>query len=65
LLILGGTAWNCYCPSNEPLWAATLLAEALVVVRLLWERLLGRYPLFAAFLAVDVVNNVVTLTDRL
>jgi len=43
------------------LWAATLLAEALVVVRLLWERLLGRYPLFAAFLVVDVVNNVVLL----
>ena len=35
------------------------MAEALVVVRLLWEGLLRKYPLFAAFLVVDVVNNLV------
>ncbi len=43
------------------LWATTLLAEALVAVRLLREGLLRSYPLFAAFLGVDVVNNVVLL----
>jgi len=37
------------------------LAEALVAVRLLRERLLGKYPFFAAFLAADVINNVVLL----
>jgi hypothetical protein len=41
------------------LWAAALLAEALLAVRLFRERLLRSYPLFAAFLAVDVVNSVV------
>jgi hypothetical protein len=41
------------------LWAAALLAETLVAVRLLWEGLLQRYPLFAAFLTVDIINSVV------
>ncbi len=46
----------------EPvLWAASLLAEALVLFRLLREGLLGKYPLFAAFLTVDLICSLVAM----
>jgi hypothetical protein len=46
----------------EPiLWAASLLAEALVVWRLIREGLLGKYPLFAAFLTVEVICSLVAM----
>lgn len=43
------------------LWAACLLAESLVLFRLLRERLVKRYPLFAAFLITDLVCSIVLL----
>jgi hypothetical protein len=43
------------------LWAAYLLAESLVVIRLLRERLVKRYPLFAAFLVIDIVCSILLM----
>ena len=43
------------------LWAATLVTEALLVVRLLREGLIGKYPLFAAFLTADVICSIVLI----
>ncbi len=43
------------------LWAVSLLAEALVLVRLVRERLLRPYPLFAALLVTEIVCNIVLL----
>ncbi|MGB6943016.1 MAG: hypothetical protein WBE37_11515 [Bryobacteraceae bacterium] len=46
----------------EPiLWAASLLAEGLVVFRLIREGLLGKYPLFTAFLTVDLICSLVAM----
>ncbi len=46
----------------EPvLWAASLLAEALVVFRLIREGLLGKYPLFAAFVSADLICSLVAM----
>ncbi len=43
------------------LWAACLLAESFVVFRLVRERLVKRYPLFASFLVIDIVCSIVLL----
>ncbi|HTC88050.1 MAG TPA: hypothetical protein VK686_07110 [Bryobacteraceae bacterium] len=43
------------------LWAACLLAESLVIFRLLRERLVNRYPLFASFLLIDIVCSIVLM----
>ena len=43
------------------LWEACLLAEALVIFRLVRERLVNRYPLFASFLLTDIVCSIVLL----
>jgi hypothetical protein len=43
------------------LWTACLVAEALVVYRLVRERLVKRYPLFASFLVIDIVCSLVLL----
>ena len=45
-------------PVEQILWVASLLAEALLVLRLARERLVRRFPLFAAFLIVDVACGV-------
>jgi hypothetical protein len=43
------------------LWEASLLAESLVIFRLIRERLVKRYPLFAAFLVIDIVCSLVLM----
>ncbi len=43
---------------ERTLWAASLAAEVLVVVRLAREGLLRRYPLFTAFLTADVICSI-------
>jgi hypothetical protein len=43
------------------LWAASILAEALVVVGLFREGLIRRYPFFAAFLTAEVICSVVLM----
>jgi hypothetical protein len=48
-------------PIQRVLWAASLLAEALVVGRLLREGLLRKYPFFAAFLTADVICSIVLI----
>jgi hypothetical protein len=40
---------------QRALWAASVLAEVLVVARLVREGLLRRYPFFAAFLVADII----------
>jgi hypothetical protein len=46
---------------QRALWAASLLAEALVVLRFCRERLLRRYPFFVAFLTAEIICNIVLL----
>src|SRR6202034_1513519 len=43
------------------LWIASLLAEALVVVRLLHDGLIRKYPFFAAFLTAEVICSLVAM----
>jgi hypothetical protein len=43
------------------LWAASLLAEAMLAARLVRERLLKGYPFFAAFLVTDMVCSIVLM----
>jgi hypothetical protein len=43
------------------LWVASLLAEVLVVVRLLREGLIRRYPFFAAYLTAEVICSLVAM----
>jgi len=50
---------------ERALWIAAVLAEALVVVRLFRERLLRRYPFFAAFLAAEVVCSIVLMQTNI
>jgi hypothetical protein len=50
-----------FFPIERVLWAAALLAEVLVVVRLVREGLIRRYPLFAAFLIVEAVCSLVLM----
>jgi hypothetical protein len=44
-----------FLPIERALWVAALFAEALVVLRLFRERLIRRYPFFAAFLIAEVI----------
>jgi hypothetical protein len=46
---------------ERALWVATVLTEALVVVRLVREGLIRKYPLFAAFLMVDVICSILLM----
>jgi hypothetical protein len=46
---------------ERALWIASVLAEALVVVRFLREGLLRRYPFFVAFLAAEVISSIVLM----
>jgi hypothetical protein len=50
-----------YFSIERALWAATVLAEVLLIYRLIREGLLGRYPFFAAFLMADVICSVVLM----
>jgi hypothetical protein len=50
-----------FFPIERTLWAASLLAEALVVFRLFHEGLLRRYPLFAAFLIAEISCSLVAM----
>jgi hypothetical protein len=43
------------------LWEACLLAESLVIFRLVRERLVKRYPLFASFLVIDILCSIVLM----
>jgi hypothetical protein len=43
------------------LWVASLFIEALLVFRLLRQRLIQRYPFFAAFLTADVICSLVLM----
>jgi len=47
-----------FLPIERVLWGAYLLAEGLVVLRLLQLRLLRRYPFFVAFLTVEILLSV-------
>jgi hypothetical protein len=44
-----------FLPIERALWVAALFAEALVVLRLFRERLIRRYPFFAAFMIAEVI----------
>lgn len=50
-----------FLPIERALWIAVVLAEALVVARLFRERLLRRYPFFAAYLTADIVCSAVLM----
>jgi hypothetical protein len=50
-----------FLPIERVLWVASLLAEVLVVLRLLHERLLRRFPLFSLFLAAEVICSIVLM----
>lgn len=43
------------------LWGASILAEALLVVRLFSERLLRRYPIFTFFLAAEAICSLILM----
>ena len=47
--------------SERVLWIASLLAEALVVFRLLHDGLIRRYPFFAAFLTAEIICSLVAM----
>lgn len=50
-----------FLPIERVLWIVSLCAEALVVARLLRERLLGKYPLLAAFLTAEMLCSVIVM----
>jgi hypothetical protein len=50
-----------YFSIERALWAASVLAELLLICRLFREGLVGRYPFFAAFLAADVICSLVLM----
>ena len=47
-----------FLPIERGLWVATLVAQALLVMRILEQRLLGRYPFFAAYMASETILSV-------
>jgi hypothetical protein len=50
-----------YFSIERALWAATVLAEVLLIYRLIRESLVGKYPFFAAFLMADVICSMVLM----
>ena len=50
-----------YFSIERALWAATVLAELLLIYRLFREGLIRRYPFFAAFLMADVICSMVLM----
>jgi hypothetical protein len=50
-----------FIPIQRALWAISLLAEVLVVVRLLREGLIRKYPFFTAFLMAEVICSLVAM----
>lgn len=54
-----------YFFSERALWAASVLAEALLVYRLIRERLIRSYPFFAAFLMADVICSIVLMQTNI
>lgn len=54
-----------FFPIEQVLWIASLLAEALVVVRFVQLGLLRRYPFFLAFLTVELLGAVVLMRHDL
>jgi hypothetical protein len=61
LYLAHGVELSLLLPVQRVLWAASLLAEALLVGRLLREGLVRKYPFFAAFLTADVICNIVLI----
>jgi len=43
---------------NSWLWGALLVAETLLIIRLMREQLLSRYPIFTIYLTVDLIAGV-------
>jgi hypothetical protein len=50
-----------YFSIERALWAATVLAELLLIYRLFREGLIRRYPFFAAFLMADVICSMLLM----
>ena len=50
-----------YFSIERALWAATVLAELLLIYRLFREGLIRRYPFFATFLMADVICSMVLM----